>query len=443
MSAVLHPLPTRHTTRVDLDDARPRRWGWLLLLVGLGSFLVWATLAPLDAAVTTSGTVVVSGSRKLVQPVSGGKVVEIRVTEGDKVAAGQLLLRLDSTQSQSQLDLARGQWLVSMATQARLQAEQRASTVIDFPPALLELGNDARVAEVMELQAQLLESRRQMRSNELQSMEASLRGLEFQVQGYEAARRTKETQSRMLREELRNQQSLADDGFFPRNRISEQERVFAGIQGGAAEDTSSVGKVRQAIAEIRARIAGRQQETRKEIESQLSDVQRESAGLESRIQALEADVANTDIKAPVGGTVMAVTVHTVGGVVAAGVPLMELVPVDEPLRVEAQLPARMIDKVKPGLPVNVLFSALNQSTTPLIEGRVVQVAPDAMADTRQNMSYFKLVVEVTPQGMTNLKHHEIRAGMPADVFIKTGERTFMNYLLKPLLDRMGQALIEP
>jgi protease secretion system membrane fusion protein len=443
MSAVLPPLTTSHATRVDLDDARPRRWGWFLLLVGLGSFLAWAAFAPLDAAVTTSGTVVVSGSRKLVQSVAGGKVVEIAVREGDTVAAGQVLLRLDSTQSQSQLDLARGQWLVAMGTQARLQAEQRANTVIDFPPTLLELGNDARVAEVMELQAQLLESRRQMRSNELQSMEASLRGLEFQVQGHEAARRTKEAQGRMLREELRNQQSLADDGFFPRNRISEQERVFAGIQGGAAEDSSSVGKTRQAIAEIKARIAGRQQETRKEIESQLSDVQRESAGLESRIQALEADVANTDITAPVAGTVMAVTTHTVGGVVAAGAPLMELVPLNDPLRVEAQLPARMIDKVKPGLSVNVLFSALNQASTPLIEGKVVQVAPDAMADTRQNQSYFKLVVEVAPQSMPKLMQHEIRAGMPAEVFIKTGERTFMNYLLKPLLDRMNQALIEP
>ncbi len=436
------PVSSHHISSVDLDDARPRLWGWLLLLLGLGSFVLWATVAPLDAAVTTSGTVVVSGSRKLVQSVSAGKVVEILAADGDKVLAGQILLRLDSTQSQSQLDLARGQWLVAMATQARLQAERHAAPVIDFPPALLELGNDTRVAEVMALQAQLLESRRQMRGNELQSLEASLRGLEFQVQGHETARRTKEAQGRMLREELRNQRSLADDGFYPRNRISEQERVFEGIQGGAAEDTSSVGKARQAIAEIRARIAGRQQETRKEIESQLSDVQRESAGLESRIKALEADVANTDIKAPVGGIVMAVTTHTVGGVVAAGAPLMELVPANEPLRVEAQLPARMIDKVKPGLMVNVLFSALDQATTPLIEGKVVQVAPDAMADVRQNTSYFKLVVEVTPQGMTNLKQHEIRAGMPADVFIKTGERTFMNYLLKPLLDRMKLALIE-
>jgi membrane fusion protein, protease secretion system len=436
------PVSSHHISSVDLDDARPRLWGWLLLLLGLGSFVLWATVAPLDAAVTTSGTVVVSGSRKLVQSVSAGKVVEILAADGDKVLAGQILLRLDSTQSQSQLDLVRGQWLVAMATQARLQAERHAAPVIDFSPVLLELGNDTRAAEVMALQAQLLESRRQMRGNELQSLEASLRGLEFQVQGHETARRTKEAQGRMLREELRNQRSLADDGFYPRNRISEQERVFEGIQGGAAEDTSSVGKARQAIAEIRARIAGRQQETRKEIESQLSDVQRESAGLESRIKALEADVANTDIKAPVGGIVMAVTTHTVGGVVAAGAPLMELVPANEPLRVEAQLPARMIDKVKPGLMVNVLFSALDQATTPMIEGKVVQVAPDAMADVRQNTSYFKLVVEVTPQGMTNLKQHEIRAGMPADVFIKTGERTFMNYLLKPLLDRMKLALIE-
>jgi len=122
---------------------------------------------------------------------------------------------------------------------------------------------------------------------------------------------------------------------------------------------------------------------------------------------------------------------------------MELLPKDDPLRVESQLPVHMVDKVKPGLEVSVLFSALNQATTPRIHGKVVQVSADALADSRQNTSYFKLVVEVTPEGMAQLKQHEIRAGMPADVFIKTGERTFMSYLLKPLLDRMNRALIEP
>lgn len=443
MSAVLDNPSLGSAPVVDLNDARPRRWGWCLLVLGLGGFLAWATLAPLDAAVTSSGSVVVSGSRKLVQPVSGGKVAAILARDGDQVVVGQVLLRLDSTQSRALLDIARGQWLVAMATQARLSAENQGLPAVDFPPALLELGNDARVAEVMELQTRLLESRRQTRSNEMQSLEATLRGLEYQAQGHEAARLAKENQSRMLREELRNQRTLADEGFFPRNRVSEQERLFAGIQGGVAEDSSSVGRTRQAIAEVRARIATRQQEFRKDIESQLSDIQRETSGLESRMRGLEFDLANTEVRAPVTGTVMGAAVHTVGGVVSAGAPVMELVPKDDLLRVEAQLPVHMVDKVRSGLPVHVLFSALNQASTPHIEGSVVQVSADALADSRQNTNYFKVVVEVTPQGMTQLQHQEIRAGMPAEVFIKTGERTFMSYLLKPLLDRMNRALIEP
>lgn len=443
MRTALPETPFGSTVSVDLNDARPIRWGWLLLVFGFGGFMAWATLAPLDAAVSSSGTVVVSGSRKLVQPLTGGKVAEILVRDGAQVQAGQVLVRLDDTTSRAQLSIVQGQWLVAMAMQARLEAEQQGRASIDFPPALLELGEDARVIEVMALQSRLLESRRQLRANELQSMEAALRGLEFQVQGQEAAKYSKESQSRMLREELRNQKSLADDGFFPRNRVSEQERLYASIQGGVAEDLNSAGKTRQAIAEGRARIAARQQEQRKDIESQLSDVQREAATLEARLRGLEFEVRNAEVRAPVSGTVMSLNVHTIGGVVSNGMPLMEIFPKDDVLRIETPLATNLIDKVKPGMDVGILFSALNQATTPRIEGRVVQVAADAATDSRQNASYFKLVIEVTPDGMQKLQHQEVKAGMPADVFIKTGERTFMSYLLKPLTDRMHRALIEP
>lgn len=443
MSAILQESPFGSTVQVDLNDARPMRWGWLLLVFGFGAFMAWATLAPLDAAVTSSGTVVVSGSRKLVQPLTGGKVAEILTRDGAQVKAGDVLVRLDDTTAKAQLDIVRSQWLVAMATQARLEAEQQGRGSIDFPPALLEMGEDSRVVEVMSLQSRLLESRLQLRANELQSMQAALRGLEYQVQGQEAAKLSKETQSRMLREELRNQQSLADDGFFPRNRVSEQERLFASIQGGVAEDFNGAGKTRQAIAEGRARIAARLQEQRKDIESQLSDVQREAATLDGRLRALEFEVRNAEIRAPVSGTVMSLAVHTVGGVVSNGMPLMEVFPKDEALRIETPLATHLIDKVKTGMEVSILFSALNQSVTPRIEGRVVQIAADAATDSRQNANYFKLVVEVTPDGMQKLLHQEVKAGMPADVFIKTGERTFMSYLLKPLTDRMHQALIEP
>jgi membrane fusion protein, protease secretion system len=443
MSAVLPNATFGNVPEVDLNDARPRRWGWMLLALGLGSFLAWAFAAPLDAAITSSGTVVVSGNRKLVQPLTGGKVLDILARDGDQVDQGQVLLRLDSTQSRAQLDIVRGQWLVAMATQARLQAEQRGSAQVDFPPVLLTLGSDSRVTEVMELQSRLLDSRRLTRSSEMQSMEAGLRGLEYQVQGHMASRVAKQTQERMLSEELRGQRTLAAEGYYPRNRVSEQERLYAGLQGAAAEDSSSIGRTQQAISETRARMASRQQEFRKDIESQLSEAQRDALGFESRMRALEFDVNNTEVRAPVSGTVIGSILHTVGGVVAAGTPVMEIVPKDALLRVESQLPVQMVDKVSTGLPVHVLFSALNQATTPRIEGRIVQISADALADSRQNGSYFKVVVEVTPEGMTQLQHHAIKAGMPADVFIKTGERTFMSYVFKPLMDRMGKALIEP
>lgn len=428
---------------VDLNHARPSRWGWLLLLLGLGSFLVWAVVAPLDGAVPAQGTVVVSGSRKIIQPLTGGKVLEILVKDGDAVKPGQVLVRLDETQSRSQLEIFRGQWMAVIATQARLEAEQRDIADIDFPSALMGWEKDARLAELIEVQSRLLQSRRQMRRNEIRGIEAAVRGLELQLQGLETSKLSKDTQLRMLREELKNQRALSDEGYYPRNRVSEQERTLAALVGSLGEEIGGIGKTRQSINELRSRIAAREQEIRKEIEGQLADAQREASGLESRLKALEFDLANTEIRAPVDGTVMGLALHTVGGVVAAGASLMELVPRAEPLKVEVQLQASLIDKVKPGMETDLLFTAFNQATTPRIGGRVVQVSPDIFTDPRQGATYFKLIVEVAPANVAKLSHYEIRAGMPVEVFVKTGERTFMTYLFKPLLDRMQHALIEP
>lgn len=428
---------------LDLNDRRPRLWGWLLLIVGLGLFMVWATLAPLDGAVPAQGTVAVSGSRKLVQPLVGGKVAEIKVRDGAKVTAGDLLVRLDDTSSRSQLDVVRGQWMAAVAVQSRLLTEQKDSGSLDFSPELMELGKDARVVEAMEIQSRLLQSRRQMRQAEMRALQASLQALEFQLQGIEASRLSKETQGRLLREEIRNQRALSEEGYYPRNRISEQERTLVALIGSTAEDTGAVGKLRQNIAELRARITNREQEIRRDIDAQLADTQREVAALESRMKGLEYEVANAQVLAPVDGTVMSLSLHTVGGVVTPGAVLMEVMPLKEPLVIEVQLAPTLIDKVKPGMNVDLLFTAFNQATTPRVEGRVVSVSPDAQADSRQNNSYFKLMVEVAPEALVKLRQHEVRAGMPVEVFIKTGERTFMSYLLKPLLDRMNHALIEP
>lgn len=428
---------------VDMNDARPRRWGWWLLLVGVGGFLLWALTAPLDAGVSAAGTVIVTGYRKAVQPLAPGKIVAILAKDGDEVTAGQVLVRLDDTQSRSQLDIAKGQWLTTLATKARLESERVGRSALTFPAELTSERSDARALAAMTLQRQLLATRRSALANELTAMAENLRGIELQTRGIEASRQAKEEQLRLLREQLKNQRDLADEGFLPRNRVLEQERTIASMVGAIAEDTGSIGRSRQSMAEVRSRITAREQEVRKEVEAQLTDTQREESSLRSRLEALQFDVASTEIRSPANGLVMGLAVHTLGGVVAAGTPMMEVVPKDEVLKIEAQIPPHLIDKVKPGLSVDIMFTALNQTSTPHIAGKVVAVSADVLVDTKQNQPYFKALVEVTPDGMVNLKKNQIRAGMPAEIFVRTGERTAMNYLVKPLLDRLHSALSEP
>ncbi|GAB3481087.1 alkaline protease secretion protein AprE [Polaromonas eurypsychrophila] len=405
--------------------------------------MAWALLAPLDAGISATGTVVVTGSRKVVQPMVPGKIAAILAKDGDQVTAGQVLIRFDETQSRSQLDIYKGQWFTSLATEARLTAERTARETPEFPSTLKNEKSDPRALAAMALQDQLFITRRKSLSSELAAMRENMRGLELQVQGTEASRQAKEEQLKILQEQLKNLRNLADDGFMPRTRVLDQERANSAMLGAIAEDNGSIGRSRQAIAEIKIRMVTRDQEVRKEVESQLSDVQRDASSLGSRLEGLQFDVLNTEIKSPATGLVMGLSVHTVGGVVPAGSPLMEIVPRDEVLKIEAQIPPHLIDKIKPGLPVDILFTAFDQVSTPKVAGRLTQVSADVLMDPKTNLLFFKASIDVTTEGMVKLKKNEIRAGMPAEIFVRTGERTAMNYLLKPLLDRVRRSMTEP
>lgn len=428
---------------IDLNDARPRRWGWWLVLAGFGGFMTWAALAPLDQGVASQGLVVVTGNRKAVQPLVGGKISELLVRDGDVVKTGQVLVRIDSTQAKSQLDVARGQWFSAAAVEARLTAERLGRAVIEFPLALTQEKSDPRATRAMALQTQLFATRQRSLESDLNVLRETIRGFEAQLQGLNESSAARKEQMRLLSEEIERQRELVKEGYLPRNRLSEQERQMAAILGAIAEDAGNVGRTRQQIAELRARMLSREQDLRKEVESQLTDVQKESTALASRLQALEFELANTEIRSPVDGIVVGLAVHTVGGVVAAGSPMMEIVPADEPLRIEAQIAPHLIDKVHAGLEVDILFPAFQQATTPHVPGRVDQVSADVLTEPKQGVAYYKAIVEVTPDGMKALRHHQIRAGMPAEVFVRTGERTLLNYLFKPLMDRMNRSLTEP
>jgi len=428
--------------QVDINDAKPRRWGLLVLLLGFGGFMLWAALAPLDQGVGAPGQVIVSGNRKMVQNLNGGLVQSIRVKDGDEVAAGQVLLELDATPVRAALDSSRGQWFVSKAAEARLTAERDARADVAFPPELLKETDDPRAVNALLVQSQLARTRRAALQADVGAIRESIAGLESYITGLEATKASKDEQIKLIREEIKGQRELAAEGFLARNRLLEQERTLAQLSGALSEDLGNLGRARQSVAELKMRILSRRQEYQKEVETQLAEVQKEVAALDSRIRSLTFDLENTAVRSPADGIVVGLNIHTVGGVLGAASHIMDVVPMNEPLTIDAQIPTALIDRVRPGLEVEILFPAFNQRTTPQIPGTMSTVSADALTDPQNRITYYKAQVQVTPAGMKMLKDHEIKAGMPAEIFIKTGERTMMNYLFKPLVDRFRTSLTE-
>lgn len=429
---------------LDTDPGGYSRLGWLLVLLGLGGFLLWALLAPLDKGVPLSGTVAKEGNRKSIQHQSGGTVQSILVREGDHVRAGQVLVRMNDVAARSQAELARGQYFTARAVEARLRAELAGRAAPDFGPELEAARDDPRVAEILRVQRELFGARQAALRSELASMDESVAGLDMQAHGIDESRDSKRAQLAIMARQLDDLRDLANDGYVARNRVLDQERNYEQIKGAMAEDGGNLGRTRRQASEIGLRRSQRVQEYQKEVRSQLSDAQREAEGLASRMKALDFDLANAEVKSPVDGVVVGMTVFTNGGVVGAGAKMMEVVPSDDGLVVEGQLPVNLIDRVRPELPVELIFSAFNANRTPHIPGSVAQVAADRMVDEHTGQSFYKVRVRVTAAGAKLIARHkmEVRPGMPVELFVKTGERTMMSYLLKPVFDRAGTSMTE-
>ncbi|MDH4562283.1 HlyD family type I secretion periplasmic adaptor subunit [Pseudomonas sp. BN411] len=430
-------------TVVDLDDTRPARWGVWMVLAGFGGFLVWAVLAPLDAGVVANATVNVTNARKTVQHLTGGEVDAILVREGDKVRAGQELVRLDPTQAIAEQGALSSQYIVAKTVEDRLMAERDGADTVTFTPGLLErFGGDPRLQEAIALQQRLFHTRRKALLGEISILHENLNGAEEQLKGLRQVQATRSSQSKLLGEELDGVRSLAAEGYIPRNRMLELERNASELNGSMAQNIADIGRTRNQIAELKLRILQREQDFQKEVESQLTDIQKETTSLAERLRSVDYQVENTVIRSPIDGIVLGLTITTVGGVIQPGARLMDVVPDSEPLQVDAQVPVQAIDKMVPGLPVDITFPAFNHAQTPNIPGRVLTVAADRLVDEASKQPYYLTQVEVTEEGMKMLGPNNIRAGMPATVTIKTGERSLMSYLMKPLLGRVGNAFKE-
>lgn len=431
-------------TVVDMDARKYSRLGWLIVLAGVGGFLLWALFAPLDKGVPLSGTVMKESNRQAVQVQSGGTVEAILVRDGDIVKAGQVLIRMNKVTAKSNADMNRGQLYSNLASEARLLAERDGLKAVRFPQQLLELKSDPRVAEIMMVQTQLFASRQSSLQSELSASDESVAGLKLQIKALQESRDSKKEQLGFIKEQLVGMRDLAKDGYVARNRLLELERTYSQINGSISEDIGQIGRAQRQVIELGLRRMQRTQDYQKEVRTALTDTQKEVEALNARMTAMDFEVSNAEVKSPANGTVVGLAVFTAGGVVQPGFRLMDIVPSGDPMVVEGQLPVNLIDKVHPGLKVELMFSAFNVNSTPHIPGEVSQISADRSVDERTGMPYYKVRVKVTPEGHNMIAKHKlaVQSGMPVDLFVKTGERTMMNYLFRPLWDRIKTSLTE-
>lgn len=421
-----------------VDWRGSRRLGVLLLLVAFGGFGGWALAANLAVAVVAPGKVAVASFTRSVQHYEGGIVSEIRVADGDRVEQGEVLLVLDDTHARSQLQLARNQYLLNRASEVRLSAELAESETLEFPPELHE-NESRRVEEVIAVQRGLFFARRQALDGTLDTLEQQARQYREQREGLEALVEVNRQRIASLREEAEDLRSLFERGHGDRQRLRELERDMLELEGETAQQEANISRIEAQISENRLQRQVLRQEFHQQAGEELRESQAQVANAEERITALEDQVRRTLIRAPVAGTVVDLQLRSSGAVVAAGERVVDIVPADEGYVIEARVPVNEIDSLYPGQAARIRFSAFNQRLTHTVEGELVHLSADSLADETTGSEYYRARIAVDD---TTPLPEEMRlvAGMPAEVMIKTGERTFASYLSKPLTDVLARAM---
>lgn len=435
------PKERSGTAGVDLDDGRFVRLGYRVIAVGLGGFLIWAVFAPLDQGVPGQGVVTFTNQRKVVQHPDGGMVDEVLVAEGSKVKAGQVIARLNVTANKAQTEMVRAQYRAAKSEELRLLAELSGKKSLELQGAETA---DPLMTEAMEQQAAVLRTRRSVLESELAVLRENLHGLERQASGYRNLMITRKQQGELAKQQVVGVRELTSTGYYPKNRLLELERAAAEHDAKIDETQTELGRIESSIAEVKYRLLLRQQEYRKEVEGRLAELQPEVSGLKSKLDAVEFIEKNSVILSPADGFAVGLNFHGKGEVVPPGGRIVDIVPENEQLIVDAKFAPDMADELRAGLNVDIRFSGVNSVNLPAVEGEVLTVSADQLVDEATRTPYFLARVQLTKPGLATLKEYQvaIQPGMPAEVLVKTGERSLFNYLIAPVKDRMEWAFIQ-
>jgi HlyD family secretion protein len=425
----------------------PTLFGIVVLCVSVLGFGVWGGTAPIAGAVVASGMFVATGQNKIIQHLEGGVIREIAVREGDRVEPGEILVHLDETAPRAELRRLELRHTRLLAMDARLQAEMREQSDISFPPDLLAAPDDADAITIVENQRLTFEARRKALDSEIATIKDGINALQERVNGSKVQMAGVHEQLKLLDEEIEAKSHLLKSGFVRKPELLVLQRAYANLQGEIGRLQGEMGDARERIARANEQIAGVKKTAIKTAVEQLHEVRSELHDVRERIRAARGVLDRVKITAPVKGVVVKLRYHTAGGVIEAGKNIMELLPLDAELIIEVRIRPQDIDSVKRGQHAMVRLTALSQRITPMISGEVIYLSADALPDEKKGAQQAPSDIYVARVKLDALEASALQGftptpGMPADVFITTVERTFFEYLTKPIRDSMARAFRE-
>ncbi len=415
--------------------------GLAILFALFGGVGGWAFTTELAGAVIAPGVVVVESDIKQVQHPSGGVVGELNVRDGDLVEEGAILIRLDETITRSNLGIVLNSLDQAMARKARLEAERDGADGVVFPDELTARGSDTAVAEIMEGEARLFELRARARAGQIAQLREREAQLENEIQGLLGQLNAKGLEIELAKRELASVRELWDKNLITIQRVVALERDLARLEGEHGELVASIAQAKGRKIEVGLQIIQIDQDLRSEVAAELRQIQEQIAEFLERKIAAEDQLKRIDIRAPQDGRVHQLTVHTVGGVIAAGETIMQIVPTDR-LTIEVEIQPQDIDSVRPEQFAVLRLSAFDAQKTPELEAEVTRISPEVVVDERTGAPHYTTRIAILPGELEKHPDLVLAPGMPVEVFIQTGERTVISYLIKPLVDQIKHTFRE-
>ena len=434
-------MTSENKLTIQASMRRNIRVALALIVFLLGGIVVWATTTEISGAVIAAGNVVVDSNAKKVQHPTGGIVTEVLARDGDRVKAGDLLVRLDQTLTRANLSIVSKDLDQLVAQKARLEVERDGQNDVPVPQELAARMNDPQVARIMEGERKLFSLRRVARVGQKDQLAKRVDQLKEELVGYESQVRAKTLEMELIEKQLVGARELWTKKLMPVTRFTELQRDAARLKGEHGVLIATMAQIKGKISETELQILQVDRDLNSDIGKEMREADAKIGELIER-QAAQDQLKRIEVRAPGPGVVDQSTVHTVGGVVAPGETIMLIVPDQDSLKVEAKVAPQDVDQLHIGQPVSLRFSALDQRTSPVINGTLTNLSPDTTIDPKTEQRYYKVRVSLDPKEIARLGSAKIVPGMPVEVFVQTGDRTALSYLLKPLDDQISRAFKE-